>query len=352
MKKGLVLIVSLIVCMPLIGAPADVAARGDASTLQPSTKHIVTDTKTGETRVYNNYDEYAKAEGKYDTNPATNAILVSDAETFKENIHTIKPVPMTMKYALKICKPNRTRGKREAVLAKCDKEQNAEIIKFLLEQPGIDANYLDFTIEDVYSTYVAETYADVAKKYNPLAVQPILSKMDPCVAALTQMQGADDTEPNYYVYADYWREHNCQIEKFAQRTISGNQMTKDLFMLIGKDKKAVEKVFGKEPDIYQRPSEHREVLTYKEAKTRETGGKVQGAKGEFKSYYTDEFHYVITLDRGVVTKVQRLVASMTSGHGDTTKWDYDKLREQEKEQQEKNKGKIVIGRSFGKATLD
>ena len=216
-------------------------------------------------------------------------------------------------------------------------------------------NLFDHVDIDKKNTNVPSGVGDIeslAKEYdNPLAVKYILAKMHPCVAALTQMQGADDSNPNYYVYADYWREHKCKTEDFPQERIQGDKMKKDLFALIGKDKAAVQKIFGKEPTIYEHPSEHREVLTYKQAETFKTGGKVIGAKGEFESYYTDEVHYVFTLDRGVVTKVQRFLASYTNGQGETTVRDYDKLRQQEQEQKQKNKGQMVIGRSGGKVTI-
>ncbi|MBO7237797.1 MAG: hypothetical protein J6U96_00705 [Elusimicrobiaceae bacterium] len=252
-----------------------------------------------------------------------------------------------LRQALGVCEPYRQASKFENFKVECDetkdpdiKKKNAEIIGLLVQNSDVDVNKLEFTRLDGNTRYVALTYAGKAKEWNPLAVKYFLPKMDKCLAALSQMQNADDSKPNYYVYADYWRNNNCSITEQTAKITWGSEMMQTLFKLIGTDKQAVEKAFGKTPTVYEHPSEHREVLTYKKVETKEGGGTVGGQKGEFKNYYTYAHDYVFTIDRGVVTNVQDIITSKTS-FGKTTTQTLEDIKKQDLQDRQNKAGHVV-----------
>ncbi len=321
------------------------ARTGKAPTYkQPSV--TITD-KNGNVKHYATYDEYARAEGKYNMNPVYNAILFSDLEAFNANIDSVTDESVLggyLRHAVGICDPYRTRKPNEQAAAVCNKENNVEIIRILLEK-GADPNRIHFKRTEANSNYAAVTLAYELKEWNPAALKYILPKMDKCLAAATQMQGADPSKPNYYVYADYWRNNNCSFENYkTMRT--GLVKDQEFQAILGKDKEAVFKKMGKNPTVYEHPSEHREVLTYKKVETREGGGCTVGAKGCWKTFYTEEYHYVFTLDRGVVTKIQQLHISTTNGRGEKTVYNQEELLKKEQEKKEKQKGHVLDRRGI------
>ena len=323
-----------------------------------NTKTTVTD-KDGKKTEYKGWDGYVQAKyGGYYDDPVTLAILKSDAEGFKKafaergeqkNDFSRK---FELEQAIGICEPYRKANVKEPFKVECDetkdpdvKKKNAEIIGLLVQNSDVDVNALQFTRLDGNTRYVALTYAGKLKEWNPLAVKYFLPKMDKCLAALSQMQNADDSKPNWYVWVDYWRNNNCSIADQTAKINWGSEKTQKLFKLIGQKKEAVEKEFGKTPTVYEHPSEHREVLTYKKVETREGGGKVVGAKGEFKSFYTEEHHYVFTIDRGIVTNVQDIIVS-TTHKGKTTTQTLDDIKQKDLEQKKQKAGHVLDKRGI------
>ena len=321
-----------------------------------NTTTTVTD-KDGNKKEYKGYDGYVEAKyGGYYKDPLMLAVLSNDVEGVKKALAekgTEKVSSFVFDMAVGVCEPYRTAKVQEPFKVECDetkdpkvKEKNAEIIGLLAQKTEVDFNKLKFTLVDGYTRYVAQTYAAKLKEYNPLAVKHLVLKMDKCLAALSQMQNADDSQKNYYVYADYWRNNKCSIADQAAKINWGSDKTKQLFKLIGQDKAAVEKIFGNKPTVYEHPSENREVLTYKKVETREGGGKVVGQKGEFKSYYTEAHNYVFTIDRGVVTNVQDIITSTTNPKGKTSTQTLEDIKKKDLENRQKKAGHVLDKRGI------
>ena len=110
-----------------------------------------------------------------------------------------------------------------------------------------------------------------------------------------------------------------------------NKHKKKLYSLVGKNRKAVEKAFGK-PTVYEHPSEHREVLTYKDLDTYKVGG----GKGEETSYYLSQWNTVFTIDRDVVTDIRRMKVSSTRGGEETHEVTEEEREQRMKEEKMKN----------------
>jgi len=271
-----------------------------------------------------------KATNLFAQEPINQAILVSDFDTFSElakNIDTTK-LDNYLSYAVEICNPYRGFAPGETTKAVCQKENNAKIIQ-VLANLGAKSDKIHFFIDEGYTNYQAKTIVSNLKAWNPMAVRYVVARLDKCLVALTQMQDADDTKANYYVYADVWRNNNCSTSNYKTTHGMSTQEDLKLYKLIGADKAAVQKEYGTEPTIYDHPSEHREVLTYKTAHEHHTG----------VHYFVEEYHYIFTIDRGVVTKVQRMHISTTNGKGDTETIDQEKLKQLQQKRQENFKGK-------------
>ena len=321
-----------------------------------NTTTTVTD-KDGNKKEYKGYDGYVEAKyGGYYKDPLILAVLSNDVEGVKKALAdkgTEKVSSFTSEQAVGVCEPYRTAKAQEPFKVECDetkdpdvKKKNAEIIGLLAQSADVNFNKLKFVKVDGYTRYVAQTYAAKLKDYNPAAVKHLVLKMDKCLAALSQMQNADDSQKNYYVYADYWRNNKCSIADEAAKINWGSEKSQQLFKLIGQDKAAVEKIFGDKPTVYEHPSEHREVLTYKKVETREGGSKVVGQKGEFKTYYTEAHNYVFTLDRGVVTNVQDIITSTTNSEGKTTTQTLEDIKQKDLENRKNKAGHVLDKRGI------
>ena len=228
-----------------------------------------------------------------------------------------------------IC-PTRSKDFFEQQTPVCNEDENAEIIRLILERVDSPANLQVKPLNSQVS-YKIFTSADRMLEHNVKALPYVLAKLDKCLIALTQMQGADDSKPNYYVYADYWRNNKCTTKKFYMYPQVKDKQKKKLYSLIGSNKKAVQKAFGKEPTVYEHPSEHREVLTYKDIKTYKVG-----EKGEQQSYHLNEWQTVFTIDRDVVTDIKHIRVSDTRGGQETRQISEEERQQRVKEEQMKN----------------
>ena len=258
-------------------------------------------------------------------------ILNSDVEEFKKFLPTLdkEDLESLRSYAMYIC-PTRSKNFFEPKDPICDEAANAEIIRLILEKVDSPSN-LEVEPLDSQVSYKIKTAADRIAAHNVKALPYVLAKLDKCLIALSQMQEADDTKPNYYVYADYWRNNKCSIKKYYMYPTIKNKQKKKLYSLIGRNKKAVEKTFGK-PTVYEHPSEHREVLTYKDLDTYKVGG----GKGEETSYYLSQWNTVFTIDRDVVTGIQRIKVSSTRGGEETHQVTEEEREQRMKEEKMKN----------------
>ena len=289
---------------------------------------------------------FADSFGRTDPNDAVgNAILTSNLDDFKQYYDTLDSAKLNdyLYYAAGICDPYRRRGRKEPVTAVCQKDNNTEIIRLLIAK-GAKCDHINFVKKEGYTTYIAKTPASDLKEWNPGAVKYMLAGLDKCLVALTQMQGADTSKKNYYVYADFWRNNNCSTENYKKSYGRRQKGDAELFALIGTSKETVQNKFGQKPTIYEHPSDHREVLTYKTAEEREYKYSVSGKKGVATDYSVEEYHYIFTIDRDVVTQVQKIYASKTDGKGQTTEIDQEKLKQSQKNLEETQKGRVAEGR--------
>lgn len=262
--------------------------------------------------------------------PIQQAILISDFDAFMQLANTIEADKLDgyLSYAVGICDPYRRPKFGDTTKPVCQKENNAKIIQ-VLANLGAKSNIVRFFIDEGYTLYQAKTIVSDLKAWNPMAVKYVVAKLDKCLVALTQMQDADDKKANYYVYADVWRNNNCSTANYKTTYGMSTEEDKKLYFLIGASKETIQKEFGTTPTVYDHPSEHREILTYKQARERQSG----------INFYVEEYHYIFTIDRGVVTKIQKMHISSTDGKGQTEVIDQEKLKQQQQTRQEHFKDK-------------
>lgn len=277
--------------------------------------------------------------------PIDNSILTSDLDTFKQLYASLDDGKLNyyLTYAAGICDPWRVRGAKEPSAAVCQKDNNTEIIRLLIAK-GAKADTIHFVKKEGYSLYLAKTLASNLKEWNPGAVRYMLAGLDKCLVALTQMQGADTSKQNYYVYADFWRDNNCSTANYQKTYGRYKTGDKELFALIGASKETIQNKFGQKPTVYEHPVEYREVLTYKVAEEKEHKYSIEGKKGTATDYSVEEYHFIFTIDRGVVTQVQKLYVSQTDGKGQKETINQEKLKQSQKNLEETHKGQIVQGR--------
>ena len=264
--------------------------------------------------------------------PVKAAIFMSNFDEFSKLVADIKPEQLDgyLSYAAGICNPYRRAQRGDNGKAVCQKENNAKIIQ-VLANLGAKSSSVRFFIDEGYTLYQAKTIVSDLKEWNPMAVPYVVAKIDKCLVALTQMQEADDKKANYYVYADVWRNNNCSTKNYQITYGMSTAEEKALYFLIGANKEAVQKEFGTNPTIYEHPSQYREILTYKQAKERQAG----------ITFSVEEYHYIFTIDRGVVTGIKRIHVSSTDTKGQKEVIDQEKLKEQQKQIQERYTGKPV-----------
>ncbi len=265
------------------------------------------------------------------------AILLSDASAVQTILNKMDTVGDNwLNHAVGICNPYRRQGFKEKVKFVCNKEQNAQIIKMLIDRGTNPNKFVNFEKKEANTLYIVETVTDKLAVWNPQALQSVLPKMDKCLIALTKMQTAEPSNPKYFAFADYWRNNQCSIDNYNLRWFGKTTERENAAFLIGKTKADVKAKYG-EPKLYEHPSEHREVLTYKKAEERQELGKYE-AGVRAKEIYTDEVDYVFTIDRGVVSKVQVKTVSTTKAGEQTKELDLEKAKQVELENKEKLAG--------------
>ena len=160
-------------------------------------------------------------------------------------------------------------------------------------------------------------------------------------------QTANPSKAKYFAFADYWRDNQCSIDNYNLRWYGRTNERDNAAFLIGKTKEDVKDKYG-EPTVYSHPSAYREVLTYKKAEERQEKGKYEaGVRGV--DIFIDEVHYIFTLDRGVVTKVQVQTINTTQGGGQTQTIDIEKAKQDEIAKKEKLAG--TVDDSFAKQRM-
>ena len=266
-------------------------------------------------------------------------ILLSDAQAVQETLNKMETVEdRWLNYAVGICDPYRRQGRSESVKFVCDKEQNAQIIAMLIERGTNPNKFVSFEKKEADTLYMVETLADKLAVWNKSALPYVLPKMDKCLIALAKMQTANPSKAKYFTFADYWRENQCSIDNYNLRWFGRVTERENAAFLIGKTKDDVKAKYG-EPTVYSHPSAYREVLTYKMAEERQEIGQYEaGVRGV--NIFTDEVHYIFTLDRGVVTKVQVQVVNTTQGGGQTQTIDIEKAKQEELAKKEKLAGTL------------
>ena len=204
----------------------------------------------------------------------------------------------------------------------CKKKENAQIITLLLAGNSKDdvamvLHYDSPTEQNGNLERVSFlTPLHYLKQSRPDLIPQIAELLDGCTVALTQMQELTPQDPYYYSYADYYRDEGCVSQDddyieldskkpgtvgFGDRYASyqegygnwGREELKeygDWALSIGMSKTDLFEKRGM-PSYYQTPSNDREVITYRVLE---------------ESYNTYSIYdYIYTLDREVVTKIER-----------------------------------------------
>lgn len=200
----------------------------------------------------------------------------------------------------------------------CKKEENAKIIELFLEGNNKDdAAYLVHYQDGKESNKNTETVKLLTplyylKKSRPDLIPQIADKLDQCTVALTQMQELTPKDPYYYSYADFYRDNKCALNKddvidlesikystvgFGEKGSSYSiwetytlEIAGDMVLDLGMSKMELFEKMGM-PSYYETPSEFREIITYR----------------VLEQSYSSQIvrDYIYTLDRDVITKVER-----------------------------------------------
>ena len=211
----------------------------------------------------------------------------------------------------------------------CKKKENAEIIELLLADDNKDdvsliLHYKEGTESNGNIAGVSFlTPLHYLKMSRPDLIPQIAEKLDPCTVALTQMQELTPEDQYYYTYADFYRDNQCATQDddyieldnkkpgkvgFGSRYASwtdgyGNLSSEQLkeygkwALDIGKTKLDLLEEMGM-PAYYETPSEFREIITFRKVKMDE--------------FITGVYDYIYTLDRDVITKIERKYLGMES----------------------------------------
>ena len=226
---------------------------------------------------------------------AVEAIAKSDMDAFQRVAPRIKTLPAEKQARLlymasQVCVPNTTqlchltsneRATEFPCVKKlvCNKENNAQIIRTLVKNGAPSSaitikekgNLSDTSELDIFSV----SYN--LQKSNPELLNEIMPKLDKCMLALTQMSHPNPNEADDGLYAAYWAENKCSLQKkdilgFQSVNSKKNQPTITLFVKsdfedfenLGLTKEELIKKLG-EPNFYQQKDKGMEVLTYREA---------------------------------------------------------------------------------------
>ena len=224
---------------------------------------------------------------------AVEAIAKSDMDAFQRVAPRIKTLPAEKQARLlymasQVCVPGTTQichlssngNATEFPCIKnisCDKENNAQIIRTLVKNGApsnsVTLNYAgdlsDITKLDIFSV----SYN--LQKSTPELLNEIMPNLDKCMLALTQMSHPNPNEADDGLYATYWAENKCSVQKmnllgFQSVNSKNNKPTitpipkddlKD-FENLGMTKEELTKKLG-EPNFYQQKDNTTEVLSYR-----------------------------------------------------------------------------------------
>ncbi len=226
---------------------------------------------------------------------AVEAIATSNIDSFNKVAAQIKTLPQEKQARLlymasQVCAPDTTQichltsneKTTEFPCIKnlvCNKENNAQIIRTLVKNGApsnsVTLNYAgdlsDTTKLDIFSI----SYN--LQKSNPELLNEIMPNLDRCILALTQMSHPNPDEADDGLYATYWTENKCSLNKMnilGVQVVNNKKnkpiitpLTKDAikeFENLGITKEELTKKLG-EPNFYQQKDNGMEVLTYREA---------------------------------------------------------------------------------------
>ena len=250
---------------------------------------------TEDAQTYKEIVSMLKAQGEPLIPAAVKAIAASDINTFEALAPRIKTLPQEKQARLlymasQVCAPDTTQichltnneKATEFPCIKnlvCNKENNAQIIRTLVKNGApsnsVTLNYAgdlsDTTKLDIFSI----SYN--LQKSNPELLNEIMPKLDKCMLALTQMSHPNPDEADDGLYATYWTENKCSLNKMnilGAQVVNNKKnkptitpLTKDAikeFENLGITKEELTKKLG-EPNFYQQKDNGMEVLTYREA---------------------------------------------------------------------------------------
>ena len=259
-------------------------------------------------------------------------------------------------FAARVCSDRYTNG--DYAEKKCKKGENEKILRFFLdnglpvksyrvrdvERESPDAEILSISLDTPLGILLENKY-DTLYFGRPDVAQKMIPTLDKCAVALAFMQTADPKDDFYYSYADYWRNNNCKLSDFKnlgvvshvqfkhQPTLAEQEFSEkeqetrafhnELAQNIGLNKEELSVKYGV-PFLYERPSEFREVLTFRtvEKNTEERTYTEDNIVTYFPEDDWDEKRaehpagtseiffktivrdFIFTLDRDVVTHVQ------------------------------------------------
>ena len=257
---------------------------------------------------------------------AVEAIAASDIDAFNRIAHRIKTLPEEKQARLfymasQVCEPNTTQlchltsnGKptefpcvKELV---CNKENNAQIIRTLVRN-GAPSNAVTIkyrgNLSDILELDIYSVFYNLQKS-NPDLLNEIMPNLDKCMLALTQMSHPNPDEADDGLYAAYWAENKCSLQKknilgFQSVDSKQNKPTITLFAKsdfedfenLGLTKEELIKKLG-EPNFYQQKDNTTEVLSYRQAREAHTY-----SYEPKKIYIADDIYFI---KHGVAVKKQ------------------------------------------------
>ena len=222
---------------------------------------------------------------------AVEAIAASNINAFEKIAPRIKTLPKEKQARLlymasQVCVPDTTQichltsnGKEtEFPCIKniaCNKENNAEIIRTLVKN-GVPSNAITIKYDNNYNVELdIFSVSYNLQKANPALLNEIMPKLDKCMLALTQMSHPNPNEADDGLYAAYWTENKCSLNKMNLLGFQSvnNKKNKPTISLLTKDdlkdfenlgmtKEELTRKLG-EPNFYQQKDNVTEVLSYR-----------------------------------------------------------------------------------------
>lgn len=224
---------------------------------------------------------------------AVEAIATSNIDSFNKVAAQIKTLPQEKQARLlymasQVCVPNTTQichlssnGKAtEFPCIKnivCNKENNAQIIRTLVKN-GVPSNSVTLNYAgDLSDTTKLDIFSISynLQKSTPELLNEIMPNLDKCMLALTQMSHPNPDEADDGLYATYWTQNKCSLNKmnilgFQSVNNKKNKptitpLTKDAikeFENLGITKEELTKKLG-EPNFYQQKDNTTEILSYR-----------------------------------------------------------------------------------------